>query len=252
MANLFDAPPAMAGDEKEQLQGLYRYLMQMSEQLNEAMNGMSIATFTPEAQAQIREVASSGAKKDIDSTRNALRSLIIKTADIVRTEMDEISAELKTKVEAQSTKFGTLVETLEQKISANATGIAQNFSYYQELDGRTDGFEGTVKRINSRIFSGIIAYDQVTGDPITGIAIGEGVTAYDAEWNPIINTNARMATFTKNRLSFWQGDTEVAYFSDRRLHITSAEVSREMRFGFYVWEVQTDQSLGLMVSIPQT
>lgn len=251
MANLFDSPPALAGSEAEQMLQMYRYLQQMSEQLNETMDGLSFSGFTPEAQEQIRTMTAAGTKKEIDGTRNALRSLIIKTADIVRTEMDEIRTELVKRTDEMSEDFGQRTAEMQLGIEANAEGIAQNYSYYETLNGKTNGYDGFVTRMSERIFSGVIGYD-ANDMPIFGIAVGEGVTAYDADNNPVINQNAKMATFTKERMSFWMGNTEIAYFGNRKLFITNAEVLRKMTMGNYVWRVQSDNSLGLMVEIQAT
>ena len=238
----------MTGPEQSQEHQLYRYLMQMSEQLNEAMNGMSMANFTESAKQEIREMAGGGTTtKQIGDAKNALRSMIIKTAEIVRTEMDEISTELRGQYTGISDEFGRLDRDLTARIEANAQGILQNYEYIETIQSNEGGFDGFMRRINERIFSGIIGYDTL-GYPQYGIAIGENVTAYDNDGNPYINDNAKMATFTKERLSFWQGTAEVAYFSNRKLYITSCEILKEMTMGNYIWMVQADGSLGLMVN----
>lgn len=246
MANLFDAPPALTGDERNQTEQLYRYMAQMSEALNEALNGLTMANFVAEAQDQIIAATAGGgqaAKKEIDSTKNALRSLIIKTAEIVRTEMEEISTELRTMYQGISSDFGTLERELTARIQANAEGISQNYTYIENVNTDQQRFEN---RISARIFSGIISYD-AQDLPIYGIAIGENVTQYDQSGNPVLNENTKMATFTTDRLSFWQGQTEVAYFSQQKLFITNCEILRAMKMGRYEWRIQSDGSMGLSV-----
>lgn len=248
MANtLFDTPPALTGDLQTQTDLLYRYLMQMSEQLNEAMNGLTLANFAPEEQKTLQaSTAGENIKADIDGTRTALRSLIIKTADIVRSEMQEISAELTSRYEGISEQFGQLNESVTTRFSATAEGISQNTTMIQTIQEANSKLEAITRTFSERIFSGIIGYNSVTGLPIMGIAIGENVTQYDANGNPYINANAKIATFTKDRLSFWQGTTEMAYFSNQKLYITKAEILNEMVMGNYVWKIYTDGSLGLM------
>lgn len=249
MANFFDMPPALQGDEQAQLDQVRQYLMQMSEQLNEAMTGLTIANFAPEIQQQLQTaVGGGGAQKSLDNTKKALRSMIIKTAEIVRTEMDEISTELRGQYNGLSSAFGNLQLDLTARIEANAAGIGQNYSYIETLQGKNEGYDGFVRRINERIFSGLIGTDAL-GNPVYGIAIGENVTAYDTAGNPVINQNAKMATFTKDRLSFWQGATELAYFSNQKLYITRCEILNELVMGRYVWKIQSDGSMGLAVEI---
>lgn len=246
MANHFDAPPMLAGDEARQLEQLYRYLQTISDQLNEAMNGISLENFTAEAREQIQAAASGGtAGKEIKRTQNTLRSMIIKSAEIVRNEMQEIRTELRQNYEAISEEYGTLEQELTAQIEANAAGIRQNYSYVESLTSRTDGVESYVNRTNNYIWSGVIGTNSTTGAPIYGIAIGEGITAYDADDQPYLNTAARVATFTKDRLSFWQGNVEMAYFSDRRMYITDVEITKSLRMGNYIWRIQEDGSMGL-------
>lgn len=249
MANLFDSPPTLTGDGTEMMGQLYRYLMQMSEQLNEAMNGLTLDNFAPAAQTQIQTAMagnSTAAAAEIKGTREALRSMIIKTAEIVRSEMEEIRTTLHGEYTGLSEQFGTITQQMQADISANAAGISQNYTYIETIQGKDEGYDQFVRRINERIFSGIIGTDAL-GAPIYGIAIGENITGTDASGNPIINDNAKQATFTKERLSFWQGTSEVAYFSNRQLYITNAEVLKSMKMGRYAWRVQSDNSLGLCV-----
>ena len=246
MAEHFDLPPAPAGDEARQLEQLYRYLSTMAEKLNDAMHGISLESFTDEAREQIRQAAEGGeAKKEIRSAQNTLRSMIIKSAEIVRNEMEEIRAELTQEYTAISEEFGTLEQELSARIEANAAGIQQNYSYVETLESRADGVDSYVNRTNAYIFTGMIGTNPVTGGPVYGVAVGEGITAYDAQGTPYVNTAARVATFTKDRLSFWQGETEMAYFSDRKMYITDAQIVRTLRMGNYVWRIQQDGSMGL-------
>ena len=253
MAKIFDAPPTLTGDELEQTGQIYQYLLQMSEQLNEAMHTLAAGDSGGDGTYAIRlqsgKTGGGEGSDELIKTKNALRSMIIKTAEVVRTEMDEISTVLHETIQAESERFGDLTVQLEQRITANAEGIEQNFEYCEVINAKTGDYDQFITRMSERIFSGIIGYNSQTGMPIVGIAIGENITAYDQEGNPYINDNAKMATFTKDRLSFWQGTTEVAYISDSTLRINTAELMQEMRMGNYVWRIQSDNSLGLMVSI---
>ena len=248
MANLFDGPPALAGDGQQQMIQMYRYLQGMSEQLNEALNSITLQNFTPEARQQIEIVTKGGeTEKQIAGTKNALRSLIIKSAEIVRTEMDELRTELSTQYQGVSELYGQMDRKLSDEITASAEGIRQNFEYYEQLQGWADGTQTYVTHQSNYIFTGLIDYDSVTGDPVYGMAIGEGITQYDQDNNPYINVDAKVATFTKEKLSFWHGNTEVAYFSDNRMYIIEAEVLKRLKMGSYVWRVLSDGSMGLRV-----
>jgi hypothetical protein len=79
-----------------------------------------------------------------------------------------------------------------------------------------------------------------------GIAIGENVTAYDSQGNPYLNHNAKSATFTMDRLSFWQGNVEIAYFSNGKFYITDGEIRNSLQIGNFVFKKMADNSMALM------
>lgn len=249
MANIFDGPPALVGDEQRQLEALYRYLQVMSDQLNESMNSITLENFAPQTMTRIQTAIQGpggGTDKKITDARNALRSMIIKSAEIVRTEMQEIKTELTDQYMAASREYGDLNRRFTDEIEATGQGIKQNFTYIEELTDRTNNNETYITRMNNYIYSGVIGEDD-SMQPIYGIAIGEGVTKYDQEGNPYLDDNAKVATFTKDRLSFWHGTKEMAYFSDRTMYITDAEILNRLRMGNYVWKIQQDGSMGLTV-----
>ena len=232
----FENPPVLQGNERAQLQQLSGYLNTISNKLNEAL--MTVETQTiQEIEQRLSTTGSGEERPEIKS----LKSLIIKTAEIVRTEMDEISTQLHSETEAVSSQVGTLTQTLDATIRATAEGVLQDY-HYEELVQDTEA--NTVYRTlaNQRIFSGLI-----NDDPVEyGIAIGEGVTAYDADGNPYLNQNAKCATFTMNRMSFWQGDVELAYFSSGKFYISNGEITNSLTIGNFQWRAMADKSMTLV------
>lgn len=234
----FDNPPVLLGDEKSQLMQIYRYLNMMSEKLNTAMNTIGVDQMDADTQQAIRYAGSEEATKQY----NGLKSLIVKTADIVKNEMEEITARLEAEYIAISDQFGTMQRNMTQNITANANGIQQAFEYIQQIQSNENNTNAFVNRVSQYIFSGLI--DEVNLK--YGIAIGEDVTAYDGQGNPYLNSAKKMATFTMDRLSFWQGETELAYFTDNVFHIANGEVTKTMKMGNHTWKVLTDGSMGLI------
>ena len=177
--------------------------------------------------------------------------MIIKTAKIVRTEMNEIRTQLTERVTAVSEEFGAMEREITNSIEANAEGIRQNIETIERVQSAVSGVEGYVQRTSEYIFSGIIGQKTDSGGNtvnVLGIAIGEGITTYDQQGNAVLNDAAKVATFTKDRLSFWQGGVEMAYFSDRKMYISSAEVTGSLTMGNYIWRIQPDHSMTLMVN----
>jgi len=233
----FDSPPVLQGDEKAQLYQLQRFLMTMSDKLNTALMDITIDQMAPETKKTI-----TGTQQTTEKQYETLKSMIIKTAEIVRNEMDEISTHLEANYDALSSQFGEYERNLDSEIRATAEGILQEYSYEERITGLEEDTEVFVRHINQYIFSGLV--DEVNGR--YGIAIGENVTAYDAQGNPYLNTNRKMATFTMDRLSFWQGETELAYFSNSIFHIAQGEVTNSMKMGNHLWKILTDGSIALM------
>jgi ElaB/YqjD/DUF883 family membrane-anchored ribosome-binding protein len=231
----FDNPPVLQGNERTQLQQLSGYLYTISNKLNEALMTVSL-----QAQDEI-DKRLSAAEQSEQPQITSLKILIIKTAAIVRTEMDEISTKLHTETEAVSSQVGTLNQTLDARIRATAEGVLQDYHYDQLVhDTQTNTVYRTLA--NQRIFSGLI-----NDNPVEyGIAIGEGVTAYDAQGNPYLNQNAKCATFTMNRMSFWQGNVELAYFSSGKFYISNGEITNTLKIGNYMWRAMADNGMTLV------
>lgn len=244
----FENPPTLSGRSEDQLRQLQSYLYAMSGKLNEALMSISIEQMTPETRRVIVGASESGEadKQTKQKEYQTLKSLIIKTAEIVRHEMDEIYVQLNDKYEAISSQFGTYEETLINTITATAKGILQDYNYesriqgLEEADGNTQSF---MQRIDGYIFSGVIREE--AGVPILGIAIGENITGY-ADGVPYMRDENKMATFTKDRLSFWQGDIEVAYYSNNVFYIAHGEITKELKMGNHKWEIMADGSMALI------
>ena len=232
----FDNPPVLQGDERTQLKQLSGYLYTISSKLNEAL-----MTVTTEAAKEVEQRITQGLPAEERKEYTALKSLIIKTAEIVRTEMDEISTQLHGETQAISSQVGTLVQSLDATIRATAEGVLQDYHYSETVRNTQTNTEFRTKT-NQYIFTGLI-----NDNPVEyGIAIGEGVTAYDNDGNPYLNQNAKVATFSMNRLAFWQGNTLMAYFSSGRFYIANGEITGTLTIGNYQWKAMTDQSMVLV------
>lgn len=238
MANVFfDNPPTLSGEEAEQLQQLYRYLSTISDQLNTALMDITIEQLAPET----KEIVTAGGGEALQKQETALKSLIIKTAQIVRTEMDEIKTTLQYQVNAISDQFGALNTQLTNKVNLTAEGLQQAFEYIEELTDYTDEDKSYKNRLNQYVNIGVVRYDD-QNNPVIGIAIGENITNPDGS----INQNNRLATFTVDRLSFYQGAAEVAYFANNIFHISNGEITSTLKMGNHTWKRMADGALALI------
>ena len=137
MANVFlDNPPVLQGTPDTKLAQLYSYLYNVSTQLNSTLMTMEMKRENTEK--LVIEKTQKAEEQTTDSDFLKAKSLIIKTAKLVRTEMEEIRATLSGNIEAISELFGTYQESITQQITATATGILQEF----HIEERISGVEG--------------------------------------------------------------------------------------------------------------
>lgn len=234
----FDNPPVLSGNSETKLQQLYNSLFVMSTKLNEAFMQVSIAE--QQQAEQYRSINTGGGEEQQISNDDfaRLKSLIIKNAEIVNNQMDEIRVTLNTNIQAISDQFGEYQANLEAQITATAEGVLQDYQIEERIttvEGETEDF---IKKTSQYIFSGLLDANTQT----YGIAIGYNVTDDNGD---LVDGN-KMATFTADRLSFWMNNTEVAYFSNNTFHIANGEVTDSMRMGNFVWKVFANKSMGLM------
>lgn len=205
-----EAPPMIRSENKD-IEIIASYLFRTMETLNTVLNGLTPEVVEEngrkvrETQGRSTETVTNG--DDFDT----LRSIIIKTANIVRSEMDTLFTSLSGVYVAQS-EFGTYSQETNAAIQANSMGITQNYEYLNELQSISADHEVYINQTQAYVRTGLI--DDSGGTPVYGVEIGQN----SAGESPM------KARFVPNRLGFWQGDTEVAYISDGMWHSGSLEV----------------------------
>lgn len=232
----FDNPPLMAGRTEDQLRALYGYLGTVSSKLNEAL--MTITIEQKQAEDKIRVIVTGKEADPAQSDFMRAKSLIIKNAELVRSEMEEIRATLHGEVEALSEQFGSYQQSITQEITATATGLLQEFRIEERISGVEGEVSNFIRSQSSYIYAGIL--DQTTQK--TGIAIGEGVTD---ENGALVDAN-KVVTITSDRISFYLNGSEVAYFGNNSFYIGDGVVTSSMTMGNFMWKVFSNNSLGLM------
>ena len=172
--------------------------------------------------------------KSPSSTFNDIKSLIIKSADIINAYYEEFNTRLEGEYVAQSV-FGTYTEKTSGEIQANSTSINQLYTNVQTLTDLVGGMEDSMINTSAYLKSGLLYYAD-DGAPVYGLEIGQTNTIDGRK------TFDKFARFTSDRLSFYdQNDTEVAFISDYKLFITNAEISGSLTLGQY----KIDTSNGL-------
>jgi len=232
----FDNPPALSGGAEEKLRQLYGHLFDLSNKLNQALMDVSIQQMAPETQAAIKKAGEAGEKSA--ENYQALKSLIVKNAEIVNMAMDEIRTELQAQYTAISEDFGTFTQSMEAQISATAAGIMQEYHIEERVQAVEDDTAAFMNNLNAYIYSGLLS----TNPAQYGIAIGYNVTNPDGT----LNNQNKSATFTADKLSFWLNNVEVAYFSNSIFYIANGQITDQLRMGGYIWKTLAGGAMALM------
>lgn len=245
------------------------YLFQLAEQLQWALKNVDtssntvIVTPTPKSLLPGTQTAVTA-----EETFGLIKSLIIKSADIVTAYYEEINKKLIGEYVALS-DFGTFAENTSQDVVENSTNINRTFNNVQEIktgvdssleslsaeiggiDSKVDGvntnlskdisdlksvlqtFKTSLGEVTANIKSGLLYYDN--GIPVYGLEIGQINTIDGVE---VFNKFAR---FTAERLTFYdQNGSEVAYISDYKLYISNVEITSSFKIGGYIDTVTAD------------
>ena len=223
-------PAIRSKDTGGQVAELRSFLHQLIDQLNYEAAELH-QTGEPQHQTDRKPAASEG--QSPQATFRSIKALIIKSADIIDAYSDEIQKQLDGHYVAAS-EFGTFKEETSSKITANSKGVTQSYDEIQKIQGRVESIENQSRRTNAYIRTGWL-YEDGAGSHY-GVEVGQR-----SEANGVEHFRA-FARFQANRLSFYDANnTEVAYISDYKLHITSASITGALNLGhFWVGELEGD------------
>ena len=232
----FRLPNITAKDEAGKLQQMHSFLIQLVDQLNYAMKMVDGDSAGTASNVNLAAAASGEADAKAQNTFNSIKSLIIKSADIVNAYYETINARLKGLYVAES-DFGTYTEETDAKIEGNSKAIDQHYGSIQQILSDIEGFENRLIAVDAHIKTGLLYYDD-DGAPVYGLEIGQR-TEMDG-----VETFNKYARFTSEKLSFYDSnDNEVAYISDKKLYITHVEVTGSFSLGGFVQKVRADKSV---------
>jgi len=217
MSIQIQTPNITGSNDRETLQQIRSYLYRMANQLQWAFDTLQTGP-TASSGAMAPANRQQTAKADPAETFAGIKSLIIKSADIVDAYCAQITKRLEGQYVAQS-DFGTYREQTAQDIQANSTSISQLFTDTRAISDTVEGLYDSTIGTNAYLKSGLLE-ERPDGIPVYGLEIGQR-NSVDGQ-----NVFDKFARFTADRLSFFDSnDVEVAYISDYKLYITNAEVS---------------------------
>lgn len=230
--------PEISGSQEERLQKLQSYLFQLAGQLQFAFDSVN---------RQMEAVPAAPKQTTPAETFGAIKSLIVKSADVVSAVSDKVQRQLDGQYVAQS-EFGTYCRDTQQQITETAENIQQTFRNLQRMESHITGIENAMLETNAYIRTGLL-FSEESGREIYGVEIGQQDYA-----NGVMRFR-KFARLTADKLSFYDSnDMEVAYISDYRLHVTGAVIhnltteetaAQKLHFGEYVWAVGRDGHLTL-------
>lgn len=241
-------PPILRGTDTEKISRLHSYLYQIARDLNHALNNLTEENFVAESSAaKILSGGTEEQRKELDSSMSSLKSLIIKTADTVNSEIEKVEATLKSEYVAQS-EFGTFTERFSSELSATASELEQNINHTAEIESEFENYTTTTK---GYIRQGAVGMMEDGVTPIIGIAIGQNIKiAKNVDGTPVtvlnpkdnvvydvIDTSDNMSIWTSEKLSFYINNTEVGYFSNGALYTGDTIVTGKLFLASAKWEI---------------
>lgn len=222
-------PNITATTEKGQLEQIKSYLFQFAQQLNWALG--NIDTKADEAKTKLE--ATTAPKNEIEeaqATFSGIKSLIIKSADIVNAYYEEISHRLDGDYVAQS-EFGTYKQETSAVIEANSTAVNIRFDNQQTIiegiGADVDAIDKVLETTDSSttvigsqawVKIGVLTEDE-NGFPIYGMEIGQVNNKRSG------SGDTKFAQYRSDGVHlFDQNGIEVATIVNYKLNITNAQV----------------------------
>jgi len=202
------------------------YLYQLAELLNVALNNLTEDQFSEAAIQSLTRTGNTTQREARDAYAQ-LRSLILTTADAIRTEMETLETSLHGIYVAQS-DFGTYSEETNSLISANAEAITQQYNRITTIVSEIEGFDNYIQETEAYIKSGLL--DDTVTPPVYGVEIGQ---RNDQDEAP------NMVRITASRIGFYQNGQEACYISNGRWGAPGIDVGNDITIR-QAWEVGVD------------
>lgn len=205
-----ELPPTLQGDEKNQLQQVWSYLYQLSEAINNNLDAIGGNDLTDSERMIMQKITTSGGDELVPSEYETLKSLIIKTADFVQTNLQEYRMKLLGETVA-SGQFGRYVRQTGLDVEVNPEGITQNYSFQEIVQGLKH------YEINAKNYIKTGLLRTVSSIPVYGVAIGKDVVTFSQDGTETYNDGNKVAELTADELSFWQNGVKIAGYTGSRI-----------------------------------
>lgn len=186
------------------------YMHQLVQQLNWALNTIGDAQSGNTSNVVVNTSSKEISPKEAEDTFNAIKALIIKSADIVSAYEETIYSDFNGKYFADS-DFGTYLEETKHSIEENSKYTEDVYTNVRTITDKVNGIEEDVRTTNTYIKKGYLGDDKDTGEAVYGISVGETDQS---------GVYRKYAWFTADKLTFFdEGDNPVAYIGNGCLYI---------------------------------
>lgn len=213
---------------QKQLDTIWNYLTETQQVMNRNMQ-----LFTP--QALSRQIVNIVDKADDFNPHSAkvpydkrvyaaLKSNIIKTADIIVRDSQTFSQTLASS-EAFQSEFGKLLSVATLQIDGSAVGIRQLYTWHETLKSDYGNY---VTNSQQYIKDGLLDYDGAS--PIYGIEVGlisEKIKYIDEDGKEVTVAvkNPIKTRITASEWSLWRNDTKICYTNANNIYFPSAHIT---------------------------
>ena len=240
-----ELPPILSGAPEQQLVALRDYLVRLAQSLETVSEAAVV-----EARQAAAEVspAKEAIQEEVRETEGALRSLIIKTADVIQQNIDSITTELHQDYLAIST-FGEYQENINTTIVQTARNTVEEYDFEAQIRSLNE----SITTINGEIIRGFVE-DPTTGNIVMGIAIAQTLSYSETDTETDANKNvyykiADQQTFglyTSTGWQFWLKGTKIGWFDSlyQMLHTVKLAVETSLTLGDG-WVFTTTGGLGI-------
>lgn len=245
--------PNIHGSDSEKISQLYSYLFQLREQLQWAFENIQATgngsggeggtTIISNNTQNITKPSYPETEEEKKKTFEAIKDLIIKSADIYQSYSDRITTNLSSVFVAQSI-FGTFSESIKTTIDQQAEQISINTESVTKIsDVYQDGENyATIVKENGYIKAGYLNNYSLEGDENSifaeyGIEIGyrgraDGAAGAEEEKSVGRFTSKEVVLYDPN-------GNRGAWLSSNMLHTGKLEMEKEMKFGDFKEVVDT-------------
>jgi hypothetical protein len=202
---------------------------QLVQQLNWALNSLDQAVAGNTSSVVMSKQSENMTPEEAVDTFNSIKSLIIKSADIVQAYEETIRKDFSGEYVAVS-EFGEYTKKTDATILENSTSLTAVYESVETIGDEVKDTKAYIKRGEL----GTYKNGDLEGKTAYGIAVGE-------------TTNGEYkgyAWFTASRLSFFDGEYEVAYISSNKLYIRNAVFLESIQLGQY--KIDTSDGLAFL------